>query len=287
MTTRLLLLLCAFLSSTGISAQIPNGDFEAWTDGSPDMWLSNNVETLNLIPITQSTNAYSGSFAVKGEILPSFPGTDNLLFPVLISDQIPLSENPFAVNGWYILTAASPQMSLTVLVTLFDDQNGAVGFGGTSIPTTSTYTNFSVPIDYSYGSGGNAAYAQINFITNDDGIGEPTTGDFFIIDDLSFTTAVGIEELVEGSKTMSIPSIYPQPCAASCTIELTITEDQQITALAFDLLGNEVTEIYSARLPSGEHRLNWTPDSNLPNGMYLIQLRGEDELLTNRVIVER
>ena len=56
-----------FLSLT-VSAQIPNAGFENWTGGNPDGWISNNVPGF-IETITQSNNAHSGSYAVRGEVV--------------------------------------------------------------------------------------------------------------------------------------------------------------------------------------------------------------------------
>ena len=43
-------------------SQIPNTSFELWTSGNPDSWTPNNFPP-DLIPVTQSTDAHSGTFA--------------------------------------------------------------------------------------------------------------------------------------------------------------------------------------------------------------------------------
>ena len=62
MKTFSVLLVLVLLCATFLSAQnVPNGGFENWTDNKPDDWA-----TLN---ITQSTDAFSGSFAARGQSL--------------------------------------------------------------------------------------------------------------------------------------------------------------------------------------------------------------------------
>jgi hypothetical protein len=48
-------------------AQIPNGNFEQWTADGPVEWATPNNPVLTHL-VTQSTNAFEGSFAAKGEV---------------------------------------------------------------------------------------------------------------------------------------------------------------------------------------------------------------------------
>src|SRR5688572_17292318 len=91
-STPILLLFAIF--SLSISAQVPNGDFETWTNGSPDNWYNTNIPTV-VTNITQETPAYSGTYAVKGEVI-NFSGPYS---PLMAStDQ---SLNGFTVSQSY------------------------------------------------------------------------------------------------------------------------------------------------------------------------------------------
>ncbi len=55
-----IILFIIFFETKSINAQIPNGDFEGWTNGSLDSWFGLNI--------AQSTDKYSGNYAVKGTV---------------------------------------------------------------------------------------------------------------------------------------------------------------------------------------------------------------------------
>ena len=66
-----LLILFIFIAYTANAQLIPNNDFENWTNNKLDNWDISNFTTAgtNFTTVTQSTDAISGEFAVKLEVL--------------------------------------------------------------------------------------------------------------------------------------------------------------------------------------------------------------------------
>ena len=81
--------------------EIPNPDFESWSENTPaDWWTSNNQSYTN---VTQSTTAQSGSYSVKGEVVeffgtPAIPGifSGNSFAPA----YFPISQSYTALTGY-------------------------------------------------------------------------------------------------------------------------------------------------------------------------------------------
>jgi hypothetical protein len=90
-TTFTLICFFALLFATPLVAQIPNAGFENWTSGNPDDWLTNNVPTL-VAPVTQETPSYSGTYALRGEVL-TFAGSPYA--PVLASTDMSANGFPY------------------------------------------------------------------------------------------------------------------------------------------------------------------------------------------------
>ena len=104
-----LTLLLLIMSTVSMFAQILNGGFEQWTMGEPDYWLSNNIDEPEIIatPITQSSFAHDGSWALKGEVVGvKIQGQIIPVAPILQSGNksiawFPYSGKPDKVRGYY------------------------------------------------------------------------------------------------------------------------------------------------------------------------------------------
>jgi hypothetical protein len=98
--------LFAAMAAAGVSSfgQVPNGGFEVWP-GECDLqgWAINSICEAGLRPITKTTEAHSGSFAVRGEVV-SFMGQVTMQ-PVLQSGEdasgFPISERYGSVDAFY------------------------------------------------------------------------------------------------------------------------------------------------------------------------------------------
>lgn len=68
-------------------AQILNGGFENWNNGEPANWITNNINeegVEKLFFITQTSDAHTGNYALKGEVLGD-PSQNATAEPFLIS----------------------------------------------------------------------------------------------------------------------------------------------------------------------------------------------------------
>lgn len=98
--------LFAALAAVGVSSfgQVPNGGFEVWPgDCQLQGWSINSICEANFRPITKTTKARSGSFAVRGEVV-SFMGQVTLQ-SILQSGKdatgFPISERYASVDAFY------------------------------------------------------------------------------------------------------------------------------------------------------------------------------------------
>lgn len=160
-TLSLLLMIC---SITLIFAQIPNFDFELWTDyGSyedPDGWFTLNSLSDGDIETVESTeHAFSGLFAARLEN--DEDDNDNVVTAMMVSGSnslsdhpgFPYSNRPVSLLGYYIYSPKGND-SCSVLVYLtrfntFSQTREIIGSGiFRSADDLEFYTEFSVPITY-------------------------------------------------------------------------------------------------------------------------------------------
>ena len=64
-----IVLVILFFNTNQVNAQIINGGFEQWTSSGPANWMTDDYPDQGMIPVTKSTDAYSGSYALMGQAL--------------------------------------------------------------------------------------------------------------------------------------------------------------------------------------------------------------------------
>lgn len=87
-------------------------------------------------------------------------------------------------------------------------------------------------------------------------------------------------------KNTSVLSVYPNPASTNTTISYNIGKDAIIELSVLDLIGNKVAAIDAGRKQAGNHQSGWNTES-LSEGMYLIQLRSGENVLTQKFIITR
>lgn len=82
-------------------------------------------------------------------------------------------------------------------------------------------------------------------------------------------------------------SNVPNPFTSSTLVEFTLPEESMIDLEIFNTAGQVVARLVAnGRYRAGDHRVMW--DANdLPNGTYLIKLRYNNEIITERSVLMR
>jgi hypothetical protein len=185
---------------------VPNPGFENWTSGNPDDWTANNFGP-GASPVMQTIPPNSGNLAVRGEVIPV--GAISF-FPILSSTNasamgFPVSQQ-YAALSFYYKTNITGTSAFNAIVGINDAAGNTIGAGAMLFTgVISTYTLASIPIFY---TGGNPAECVIAF-TIGDTLGVPAVGNFFIVDDVSLSGSVGIEE--ELPAALAIEKLQPNP----------------------------------------------------------------------------
>ena len=126
------------------NAQVLNGNFEEWSSGEPLYWISNNLPP-QWAPITQTTDAHSGNFALKGEALAT--GIPNFTYTPFIQALFPFTGRPERVTGYFkLVSSAGDGFGVTVALMKNGQPVGSGGFGTTNVDTA--YQQFVAPMFY-------------------------------------------------------------------------------------------------------------------------------------------
>lgn len=249
---------------------IPNPGFENWTAGSPDHWIANNVPGF-ATPITQSSNAHSGSLAVRGEVV-SFAGLPYP--PYLQSEKFPVNHRYARLTGFYQFQPQGND-SLGILIILF--KNGMGIGGGVSVlgGSTSGYVQFTAPIQYNTSEVPDSA--QVFIVVGDTTINAGTIGSYFLMDDLALEGTVGIADVGEPSlpTEFALEQNYPNPFNPATTFRFTLPRAADVQLSVYNLLGQEMARVVEGRFSAGHHEIRWQA-GNLPGGVYLYRMTARD-----------
>lgn len=160
---------------------IPNSGFENWTLGIPDHWITNNVLP-TYVPITKSTDAHGGSFALQGTVVNVGAGFG---YPPSLLCGFPIGTRDSLLTGFYKFSPVGGDTLSIVMLTF--KQGTGIGAGVFQTGTAqSSYTQFSAVVNYS--AEGTPDSACIGILVSNPG--NTHAGTTFKIDDLAFFSMV-------------------------------------------------------------------------------------------------
>ncbi len=114
----------------------------------------------------------------------------------------------------------------------------------------------------------------------------PTTGST-TINAISITSAVRVatedERQVPGEYTLT--PAYPNPFNPTTQFSLYLSRSQDVSISVFNILGQEVISVHRGVLPADRKHLFTVDASDLPSGMYLIQVNGEQFVESRKVVL--
>ncbi|MDF2437541.1 MAG: hypothetical protein K0Q95_1917 [Bacteroidota bacterium] len=92
--------------------------------------------------------------------------------------------------------------------------------------------------------------------------------------------------ITEEAKIETSLENYPNPFSASTTISYSVSQDATVEIYVMDLLGNRVGSIENSRISSGQYTRSWNAD-HLSSGMYLLQMKVNNDLVTKKIVITK
>jgi hypothetical protein len=267
--------ICAAAVSVSI-AQIPNAGFETWSGGLPTAWITDNVPPL-LAPITQSSDAHSGTSAMQGATI-SYLGV--LIEPAAYC-QFPVSVRYGSLKGWYKFTPVGGDS--LYIHTIFFSKNTPFAYaifiaGG----TVSTYTQFTAPLTYISSAVPDSAYIEISIKPPGSTYSLGTT---YKLDDLSYGPATGVQEPLSSQPgVFALSQNYPNPFNPTTVISFQVPVVSNVSLKIFDVMGRKVTTLVSGTLPSGTYSRQWNAQ-NMPGGVYFYRFQAGSFTETKKLVL--
>ncbi|RLD57597.1 MAG: hypothetical protein DRI97_05005 [Bacteroidetes bacterium] len=110
-------------------------------------------------------------------------------------------------------------------------------------------------------------------------------GQEFTIDNICPSRNVGVDDLYDENKKVSLGQNFPNPFSSHTVIPFGVTETTDITLIVYDQLGREVAVLADAAFGPGDYELNWDA-STVTKGIYFYQLRTGTDTQTRKMLVE-
>jgi len=301
MKKALLTILGAVLITFSVNAQTQPGnpDFENWeslpfgagTMQEPINWNTSNQCTslLNVTPVTQSTDAHSGSFSAR---LESHPGPSTIVVNGVLTtaDMIcGLSDGgqeggssytdiiPDSIIGWYKYAPANSDSAYSQIMFLANNDQDTVSFSRVNFTNAaSTWTRFSAPITPATGA---AEKLSLFFSSSwgDGAAGEGEIGSVFFVDDVEFVfNPLGVNEAYNAEGW----DVYPNP-TVNGVVNVKGTSTQTAYIELLDITGKQVLYTKLAGMSTS------VDVSNLVAGIYLYQITESEghAIRTGKLIV--
>ena len=95
--------------------------------------------------------------------------------------------------------------------------------------------------------------------------------------------SIQIVDAAEVPDAYRITSAYPNPFNPQTQFTLTVTEEQHVRVEVYNLLGRRVKVLHDGRLAAEQTHTFTFEASNIPSGIYLIRVTGEQFSATQRV----
>src|SRR3990172_7410908 len=251
-----------------------NNSFEDWNALDPVDWSSSD-DFGGIDGITQSSDAHEGSSSARIEVVDigGFAFAPWLWSIDDSSNFHPVSQKHGSLKGWYKFSPLGNDL-LYLVVGMLDSDSTVVGAGALSfLSTTSSWTEFDIPIYYNPGSPDPVqTFISVSIY---DSTGQANSGSFALIDHLSFTDPSSVEQISNLPQDFSLGQNYPNPFNPSTNIEYSIPEASYVQLKVYDILGNEVATLVNEEQSAGTYRADFTA-VNLASGFYVAQLRAGD-----------
>lgn len=108
-------------------------------------------------------------------------------------------------------------------------------------------------------------------------------GNNFYVDNINLRDAVvGLEE-----NQIANLQLFPNPAKAETKLSFTLASEKELSIEVIDLLGNTVQEVSKQMFDAGNQELSIQLNNDLPAGVYLVRLQGNDLVIQERLVISK
>ena len=179
---------------------------------------------------------------------------------------------------------------LNVVINMYKG-NSAIASLNTVLIPASSYTNFSLPVQYSNSEVPDRFSVKI-VINDTTGALPAHIGSYFLLDDVELSG----ESVVDvANSNLNIPGEfhvyqnYPNPFNPSTTIRYSIPKSGNVIISIYDINGNLISTLLKAQQNAGTHEVSWNGKNNsempVVSGVYLYKVQAGNSSKISKMIL--
>ncbi len=264
----------SFYSESFEGSGIPNVDWNVYnaTPGT-NTWTQTSTAAATGAKSVCIINASTYDGNVDELISPSInmtmiPGVPSLTYKVAYAQKTATSADKLQV---YVRTGCSSPWSLRQ--TISGTTLSTAGVVSTSfVPTASQWVTKT--INLTSVTTATSLFVKFKFISN--------AGNNIYLDDINILSNVGVDEL---SNNINF-NVYPNPAEDNTVIAFNLIEKNQADIKIYDVVGKEVSLIFTGNLSAGEHQYSISGNTKLAAGAYFVKLTVGGESFAKKLIVK-
>jgi PKD repeat protein len=271
-------------TATGTAFPYSEG-FEAVTTLNGSEWLTNNLDTSNTWQLTNTAFASGSKSAMLNNFSSTLDGKDELY-----SRAINLT-GASTLNVSFKYAFARKDTSNKDQLQLFGVMNcngtafvrfSAIGSALETVPikttafyptTASEWKTVTATLPSPLFTSG----FRLKFVFSRHG------GNNIFIDDINIAIDAGIRDVTED---ISLLSLYPNPTNDNCTLKFNLQLPKTLLVSVVNVLGQKVMTLGNILFNEGENSVN-LKTSNLPQGMYIIQLSDGLRAINKQLVISK
>jgi PKD repeat protein len=265
----------SFYSEGFEGTAIPNNDWKV-NNNSPggNTWAQTSAAASSGSKSVRIVNVAAADTYVDELVGPSvdmtaITGTPYLTFKVANAQRTSATADKLQV---YISTNCGLSWALRKSIT-----GAALSTGGIQtasfVPTASQWAIQNVPLS------GYSMQANLFFMFRFTSNG----GNNIYLDDINISQSTGIENPIADALNFNV---YPNPVEENTIISFDILDKQKVGIKIYDIVGREVSSIFSGDLDAGEHQYSIAEKTNLSAGAYFVTLTIDKQRFTKKLIVK-
>ncbi len=287
--------------SSAIFAQIPNGGFESWSNGSgyntPDYWDNMNSMTASMSVYTCTkgtpgnpgaaylklvTKNVSGMGLIPGIATCGMMDKTNANMPALLSG-FAYNQRPADMAGkWQYMAYGSDQGFINVTLTKWNMAQMKRDTIGSSMQALSgmvmSWADFSMPMTYL-----SLQFPDSAFITLSASGASPAANSYLYADTLRFEGSVAGTTGINETEAIANVSVYPNPATDALNIRFTSLQNSDCSIQLINTDGEVIKEMNEGSVSgSKELRMN---TGDLAQGIYLLRIISAQGSVSKRVVI--
>ncbi len=245
----------------------------------PDGWTANNFPP-DLIPVKATTDAYDGTYALKGEVV-DYNGSavpPNVTPSNASGLGFPINRRYVDLTGMYKSNLVGSDIG-TISIVIYHSSGLSIGYAFAYLPAAANYTRFTIPISYTANYPAASAHITIS-MADSTGLGFHIGSDIFI-DALELETVTGMNSISQNAL-----NIFPVPATDHIFIDAGISGVHSCQAQLINDLG-EI--ILSKKFENSVSSNPFIDINSVPEGIYQLLISDEDKknLLTKKIVISR